>query len=153
MKRIYILLIASFFLLFNGCTKTLNSEDSDGELSSNISFDYSDVIDYHLEWMNILSLDGKYFTYIYSPTCMHCHEIKEDMIEARLINNINIYYIKYNKDIEIVDDRDKLTGVDDVANLAILGTPSMFEIEEHKTKKYYAGKTEILNALSNLYDV
>ena len=51
------------------------------------------------------------------------------------------------------DDRDKLIGVDDVANLAILGTPSMFEIEEHKTKQYYAGKTEILNALSNLYDV
>ena len=153
MKRLTLLFISTLLFLIPGC-KEKNKEQTDTEsLSSLLSFDYDDVKDFEIQWENILLNEGDYYAYIYSKTCMHCIEIKEEVLEARLLHNINIYYILYNKDIDIVEDRALLIGIDDVKQLGILGTPSLFEINEHQTLNYFAGKNEILHTLTNLYEV
>ena len=151
MKRITLLFVPLFVVLLSGCEKVEEESQLFESLSSSLSFDYSDVELYQIDWSEILSKDEEYFAYIYSPTCFHCQEIKEEMIEARTIHQINMYYIKYNKDIDIITERESLIGVDEVERLGILGTPSLFEIKEHKTINYYAGKTEIIDTMTNLY--
>lgn len=153
MKHISLFFIPLFVVLLSGCEKVEEESQLFESLSSSLSFDYSDVELYQINWSEILSKEEDYYAYIYSPTCFHCQEIKQEMLEARILHNINLYYIKYNKDIEIVTERDSLIGIDSVEHLGILGTPSLFEIKNHKTFNYFAGKTEIINTMTNLYKV
>ena len=153
MKRISLLFISLFLVLLPGCKKVEEESQQFESLSPKQILDYSDVELYEIEWSEILSNDDEYFAYVYSPTCFHCQEIKQEILEARIIRNINLYYIKYNKDIDIVSERDLLIDVDNVEDLGILGTPSLFQIKDHKTVNYFAGKTEILETLTNLYKV
>ena len=153
MKRLFELLIITFSLLLFGCSNSKEELIESKSLLQEISFDYEDVNEYHIEWSQLLTLDNHYYAYIYSPTCGHCRDIKKDMIKARIIYKIEVYYIKYNKDIKIVDSNEGLVGVNDIKKLGILGTPSLFEIDNHETKNYYAGKTEIINTMTNLYEV
>lgn len=153
MKFIKICIWIIPLLLFSGCEKSEEENKLIPSISTEIKYEYENVLEYHIEWKNMLSLDGEYYAYIYSPTCGHCREIKQDIIEARLSHGINVYYIKYNKDINIVDNGDELIDKDSIDDLGILGTPSMFEINNHKVKGYYAGKTAIIETLTNLYNV
>ena len=62
--------------------------------------DYSDFEDLHLEWKNLFSpAKSLYFVYIYSISCGHCSQIKDDVLT--FINNQKdlFYLMEYSKEI------------------------------------------------------
>lgn len=118
--------------------------------TSVIEYDYSDVSDLTICWNEVLSVSkNEYFVYIYSSTCGHCNEIKQEVISFALRNYGDLYFVSFNKDIPIINDRNKPLEKDNVDDFGIVGTPSMFRIIEHVVKENYVGKKEIVETLTN----
>ena len=110
--------------------------------------DYSDVSHLLICWGDIFKIkDRQYFVYIYSETCGHCQEIKQDIISYAL-NHDSFYFIKFNSGIPIINDRNIVIGKDKVEELGIVGTPSMFLITDHIVEVNYVGKKEIIRTLT-----
>ena len=79
MNKLLILPITSILIL--GCSPNKEAKA--------IEYDYSDVADLTICWNDILSVESdKYFAYIYSRTCGHCNEIKQDVITYALVNKV-----------------------------------------------------------------
>ena len=144
MNKLLILPISTLLLI--GCTHEMKPEPKE--------YDYSDVVDLTICWNDILSMKSdKYFTYIYSKTCSHCSEIKQEVIAYALANVGELYFVEFNKDIPIINDRAIVLEKDKVEDLGIVGTPSMFLIKNHVVKENYVGKKEIVNTLTNDYQL
>ena len=140
MNKLLILPIATILIL--GCSSKKEAKA--------IEYDYSDVADLTICWNDILSVESdKYFAYIYSPTCGHCNEIKQDVITYALVNKGTLYFVPFNKTIPIIIDRTLPLEKDKVEDLGIVGTPSMFLIVNHVVKENYVGKKEIVKTLTN----
>ena len=140
MNKLLILPIATILIL--GCSPNKEAKA--------IEFDYLDVADLTICWNDILSVESdKYFAYIYSPTCGHCNEIKQDVITYALANKDALYFVPFNKTIPIIIDRTLPLEKDKVEDLGIVGTPSMFLIVNHVVKENYVGKKEIVKTLTN----
>ena len=115
-----------------------------------IEYDYSDVGDLTICWDGIFNIQSdQYYVYIYSSTCGHCNEIKQDVISYALMNFNSLYFVSFNKNIPIIDDRYYPIGKDNVEDLGIVGTPSMFLVVNHIVKENYVGKKEIIRTLTN----
>ncbi len=111
--------------------------------------DYSDVNHLFICWDDIFEIkDRQYFVYIYSETCGHCQEIKQDIISYAL-NHDSFYFIKFNSEIPIINDRNLVIGKNKVEELGIVGTPSMFLITGNIVEANYVGKKEIITTLTN----
>ena len=111
--------------------------------------DYSDVSHLFICWDDIFEIkDRQYFVYIYSETCGHCQEIRQDIISYSL-NHDSFYFIKFNSEIPIINDRNLVIGKNKVEELGIVGTPSMFLITDNIVKANYVGKKEIITTLTN----
>ena len=140
MNKLLILPITSILIL--GCSPNKEAKA--------IEYDYSDVADLTICWNDILSVESdKYFAYIYSRTCGHCNEIKQDVITYALVNKGALYFVPFNKTIPIIIDRTLPLEKDKVEDLGIVGTPSMFLIVNHVVKENYVGKKEIVKTLTN----
>ena len=111
--------------------------------------DYSDVSHLFICWDDIFEIkDRQYFVYIYSETCGHCQEIKQDIISYAL-NHDSFYFIKFNSGIPIINDRNLVIGKNKVEEIGIVGTPSMFLIADNIVEANYVGKKEIITTLTN----
>lgn len=136
------LLILAFTLLLCCCSSKKAEAVAD--------YDYSDVIDLTVCWDDIFSIQlESYFVYIYSSTCGHCNEIKKDVISYALNNPNTMYFVSFNKDIPIINDRFYPIGKTATDDLGIVGTPSMFLIVNHIVEENYVGKKEIIRTLTN----
>ena len=135
------LILPIMMILLIGCTSNKEVEDA--------KYDYSDVTDLTICWNDILTIDSlEYFAYIYSPTCGHCNDIKQEIISYALTNKGNLYFVPFNKNIPIVVDRTIPIEKDKVEDLGIVGTPSMFLVVNHVVKENYVGKKEIVSTLT-----
>ncbi len=140
MKKLLFLPTLLFLLCYCSANKTVAA----------IEYDYSDVSNLTICWNDILSLSkDDYYVYIYSSTCGHCNEIKQEVISFALRNYGDLYFVSFNKDIPIINDRNEPLEKDSVGDLGIVGTPSMFRIIEHVVKENYVGKKEIVETLTN----
>jgi hypothetical protein len=140
MKKLLFLPTLLFLLCYCSANKTVAA----------IEYDYSDVSNLTICWNDILSLSkDDYYVYIYSSTCSHCNEIKQEVISFALRNYGDLYFVSFNKDIPIINDRNEPLEKDSVGDLGIVGTPSMFRIIEHVVKENYVGKKEIVETLTN----
>ena len=145
MKKILILCVVPFLL---GCVK--EKERAIEETSSATIYDYSDVAHLTIEWKDILKQEEThYYSYIYSDTCGHCNEIKQDVICAALKGEKKIYFITYSKEIPIITNAANNIGVDDYENLGIIGTPTLFEINNSIVVECYTGSSSIIATLTN----
>ena len=139
MKKLLILALP--LLLFN-CSST--------KTEASIDYDYTDVSSLTICWDDIFKVHlDRYFVYIYSSTCGHCNEIKQDVISYALSNFNTLYFVSFTKSIPIVDDRFYPIGKCNVEDLGIVGTPSMFLIVNHIVEENYVGKKEIIRTLTN----
>ena len=112
-------------------------------------YDYNDIVDLKLCWNDVLTVQSdNYYAYIYSETCGHCNEIKQEVISYALSNFGQLYFIPFNKEISIITDRNSVLEKDDVNDLGIVGTPTMFLIINHVVKENYVGKKEIVKTLT-----
>lgn len=139
MNKLFLLPLVTLFMV--SCSK-------DSKVVAE-EYDYSDVSHLHICWDDIFEInDAQYFVYIYSNTCGHCQEIKQEIISYALKHE-SIYLIKFNNNIPIINDRNQVIGKDKVEDLGIVGTPSMFLINNHIVEANYVGKKEIIRTLTN----
>ena len=139
MNKLVILTLMTFLMI--GCDKHKEAKATE--------YDYSNVAYLTICWNDILNVDSlEYFAYIYSPTCGHCSEIKQKVISYALANKGSLYFVPFNKDIPIINDRTIPIEKDKVEDLGIVGTPSMFLIVNHAVKENYVGKKEIVSTLT-----
>ena len=138
-----LLILPLMTLLIVGCKN--NKEEVKAK-----EYDYSDVKELTVCWNNIFDIESEnYYTYIYSETCGHCNEIKQQVISYALANYGSLYFVPFNKDIPIVDDPLIALEKDKIEDLGIVGTPSMFLITNHVIKKNIVGTKQIIETLTN----
>lgn len=113
-------------------------------------FEYEDVKNLTIEWKEMFLLEkDDYYAYIYSETCGHCREIKQDVI-SKALKTENIFFIPFTKEIPIISDPKVAIGKSDFESLGIIGTPTLFRIQNHMISEQYVGSHDILETLTNL---
>lgn len=140
MKKIFLM---ALLMLMCGCQKQANR-------SQQKTYDYTDVADYFIEWSGILSQkEEEYMVYVFSYSCGHCKDIKQDILKAIIENERTIYLIEFSYEIPIVDNNSVYEGVDRYEDLGIIGTPTLFSISNKAVKDRYTGSKEIISTLYN----
>ena len=138
MKKI--LFIAALLILASCKKQTISSEEK--------IYDYADVLDNFIKWEEILSIDKEhYYAYVFSFSCGHCKEIKQDILTKVIEDGWNIYFIEYESDIPIVDSSVPYVGVSKYQDLGIIGTPTLFEISNKIVVDRFTGSKEIITTL------
>lgn len=113
--------------------------------------DYSDFSSIHLEWKNLfLPAKSQYFVYIYSFSCGHCYNIKQQVLAAIEANIDYFYLISYVEEIPTKNNVSETIGKEKVEEVAILGTPTLLEISDHHIALNIAGEKPILDYLELL---
>lgn len=152
MKHIILSISLVFLALVTGCSKTTSKDTSLSETSTIIFYDYN-LVDYlSIEWNRaLLQEEEHYYVYIYSKTCGHCLEIKNDIIKCALKEIEKIYFIEYNDSIPIIEDREIVLEETDIDRCGVVGVPSLFEINQHAIVNYYLGGKEIIEILEKVF--
>ena len=110
-------------------------------------YDYSDVT--HIEWEHIFDIESDYYyIYVYSLSCGHCKDIKEEIINFAMKKDNETYFVLYNKDIPVVDSNYVLIGKTNYQDLGIVGTPTLFEISNHFVSDVCTGSESIIKTLT-----
>lgn len=137
-------------LIFLPCLFTLVScqhEDSSVEIDEEIEHDYDEIVDKEIGWKEMFEIEmPEYFIYFYSPTCSHCKEIKNEIINYALSRD-NFYFLKYSDDVIIAPETKSTIGAISPDEVAILGTPSLIEIANGVLQSNIAGSKAILDFL------
>ena len=137
-----------------GCSKASHKEMNSSEAPTVIFYDYSLVDNLAIEWdQALLQEDEQYFVYIYSKTCGHCLEIKNDVIKYALDGSKKIYFIEYNEIIPIIQNREEVLEATEISKCGVVGVPSLFEINQHKITNYYLGAKEIIEILEKVFSL
>ena len=132
----------SVCLLLAGCTIETHIEEQ--------IYEYEDVEHLSIEWSGLFEVDSDdYYTYIYSETCGHCREIKQDVIK-KAMEMKNIFFVPFTKEIPIISDAEAVIGKSDFESLGIIGTPTLFRIQNHMISEHHVGSHDILSTLTNL---
>ena len=125
------------------CSKTETSFSSE-----QIYHDYDEIQEKTIMWNELLNQKQRhYYSYIYSPRCGHCNEIKQEVIDYGLEHN-DFYFILYTNDIPVDYEIETTIGKSDINDVFILGTPSLIEIENSVVINNLAGSKSILMTLS-----
>lgn len=109
-----------------------------------IEHDYSEIFNYQILWENVFNIDKEnYLVYFYSTTCSNCSEIKNFIIEKSLERK-DIFFVKSSSSDRIEKDVKNTIGAGKIGDFAILGYPTLVEIDQGICTKNMAGKTQIL---------
>ena len=104
-----------------------------------------------ISWNNLLSQkEERYLVFVYSETCDHCHVIQEEVISFAEDGIIQTYFIdtKISGDVTLTKDISDTIGATKIKDVAILGTPTLFEIEDAAVKANIPGQDSILSFLN-----
>ena len=141
MKHLILPCLSACLLLAN-CTNKNNIPDR--------TYEYEDVSHLSIQWEDLFQVNiDDYYAYIYSESCGHCREIKQDVISKALQHGF-IYFIPFSSDIPIVQDSSFVIGKNDIESIGIIGTPTLFHIQDHMITEQYIGSHDILSTLTNL---
>ena len=136
------LLSLTFILL------TLLSSCSITNHSDLIYEDYNQLEEYQITWRDLfLQSNSEYFVYIYSLSCLHCQNIKEEVINFVISEKYPTYLIEYTKDIPISNNVEDCIGSSSYVEVTIKGTPSLLQIKNGYLILNAAGSKEILSVL------
>ena len=140
MKKI---LFIGLTLLLTSCSKPISS-------SEEMLFDYIDVQDRFIKWKDVLSQsDTFYYAYIFSYSCGHCKDIKQDILNKTIKEGWNVYYVEFTSEIPVVDSNVLCDGITNYEELGIIGTPTLFKIMDHAVSHRFTGSKEIIETLYN----
>ena len=117
-------------------------------LQDKVPYDYDDFLSSHLNWEDIFSPNEEdYYVYVYSKTCGHCIQIKEDVLEYAFTSIISFYFVEYVNQIPGDYDVSDTIGATEYSMVSILGTPTLLEIRNHILVLNEAGSKNILRIL------
>ena len=144
MKRLLIIVLSS--VLFVSCSKTTKSSLESYDSQTAI-LDYDVIKDKEISWNDLLVQDKElYSVYVYSLTCGHCNEIKQEVISYAL-NRDDFYIVEYSENIPICDGQEEQGEKDKLEEICIFGTPSLLFINGGVLVKNIAGSKAILEAI------
>ena len=144
MKKLLIIVLSP--ILFGGCSKSVGTSLEKSESQADV-FDYDIIKDKEILWNDLLIQEKEsYSVYIYSLTCGHCNEIKQEIISYAL-NHDDFYIVEYNKNIPICDGQEEQGEKDKLEDICIFGTPSLLSINSGVLVKNIAGSKAILEAI------
>lgn len=136
MKKICFYLIS--FLALTSCTRVIRS-DSGHSFSNNITTEKEKI-----QWNEMLEQEPMmYLAYIYSETCHYCQKLDPKIKLVLQIPDRKIYFIEFHKDIPVSGKRGSFNGENDINKVYILGTPTLFLIEENTIAEMFAGYYEV----------
>ena len=134
--------------LLAGCSSSKGEASNLDELDA---LDYSDFADLNLEWKNLFSpAKSQYFVYIYSNLCLHCANIKKEVLGAIKDNKELFYLMEYTSDIPTSFNVSETIGKEKIEEVFIMGTPTLIEITNHYIGLNIAGEKEITDYLNLL---
>lgn len=138
MKSKIICLLTSLCLL--GCKSEKTKEEN---------HNYHEIKSCLLNWSDVFNQsETDYLVYFYSERCGHCNEIKNEIISYYYSTDNKLYFVCTDIDSVIGPVKD-LTGIDNIDDFYIFGTPFLIRIYEFMVKEYYAGTKAILNFIDN----
>ncbi|MBR2507108.1 MAG: hypothetical protein IKB70_09495 [Bacilli bacterium] len=140
MKKKLLSLTFTFLTLLSSCSIT-----NDSDL---IYEDYNQLEEYQITWKDLFSQsNSEYFVYIYSLSCLHCQNIKEEIISFVISEKYPTYLIECTKDIPISNNIEDCIGSSSYVDVVIKGTPSLLQIKNGYLILNIAGSKEILSVL------
>lgn len=115
-------------------------------------YDYADVADQIICWKDVLSQDNKhYYAYIFSKTCGHCNEIKQTVLSYALEHADSFYFVEFNNQVPVINDVSSTIGKSNVEEIGIVGTPTLFVVDNHVLMENIPGSNRIVETLTNDY--
>ena len=136
-------------VVFTSCSPSIS-----GSESKNAIQEYEIVTKQEISLCECLSQEEPdYLVFFHSDTCGHCKEIMEDVIRFAESNIMKMYFLNVGKDENKVGrcSADEITtGIDQVDDLRIVGTPTIMEVEDGITTMNVAGKDDCLKFLNEL---
>ncbi len=113
-------------------------------------YQYYDVSDKHVEYTDIFTLDGDFYLYVYSQVCLHCRNIKQDIIRYSLDKD-DFYFLELVDDLYdvLIGDQDVIytIGASSLDEFWLIGTPTMYYFSDHTVVEVYEGTEAILDKL------
>lgn len=136
--------------LLTGCSLAPNQEAKDEISVVEVSHhNYFEVDDKSVAWNKVFDVAvSDYYLYYYSPSCSHCSDLKDWIIETAL-NRGDIYFVKASENDIISKDVSSSINATTSDKIIILGYPSMIQIINKTVVKNVAGKTKIQELLSH----
>ena len=139
------------FALCMSLTLVACTPDNSGKTSTSF---YDVVTEQTVSWTECLSQpESHYVVYFYSETCSQCQEIKGDVILFARINTVKTYFLDINapgNEVQRCSEEEVVVGVDDVADLYIVATPTIVEVQDGVTTANVVGKNRCLELINNL---
>ncbi|MGM9874098.1 MAG: hypothetical protein ACI31G_04195 [Bacilli bacterium] len=135
--------------IFTSCHK---NNDESSLLNNAKNHSYEEVKDYFITFDEIfLKEEYSYYVYFFSYQCVHCNNIKNEVIEYALNeNNERIYFIHFESDFPRCDDiHFSLVGINKIEDVCLVGTPSLLEIKDKQISEYRLGEEEVISLLLN----
>ncbi len=103
--------------------------------------DYEDAE--HIKWEDTFLVEEKeYLVYYYSTSCGHCREIKNEIINYYFLNVEEMRFVSTD-DYVIYGPSSDLSGVNNIDDFYIFGTPFMIRVYDSTLVSYYAGVGKI----------
>lgn len=138
MKRIICIVVFLFSLTC--CTKTNQKKE----------FDYDDYKSNIILFDRVFSVDSKkYYVYLFSKSCLHCNQIKDDIFKFIDRKIIELYLLEYYEEIPINYNVENTIGVSNINGLFFRGTPSVVEIVNHVVSNNIIGSNAVIEFLIN----
>ena len=122
--------------------------------SSSSSIDYSIMERQSVSWAECLSQnETNYLVFFHSETCSSCLEIRQKVVSFALDNIVKMYFVDIDKpgnEIQKCSIDEITTGVSNIEDFKIAGTPTIVEVQNGSTTENAPGKNKCLELLSNL---
>ena len=140
MKKLIIPITCLLLISCNNKNKSISEDEQ--------KFDYTDVSERSIKWEQLFEPKDKfYYAYIYSTTCPHCNDIKQEVIYKSINNEESIYFIEYTKDIPVGTNINDYIGQSNYINVGLIGVPTLMEISDHVITNIFVGSKEIIKTL------
>jgi hypothetical protein len=114
------------------------------------SHDYSEIAEWSIPWSALFTPpEIHYLVWIYSPTCSHCQEIKNEMIDYAIkIPKPPLFFVKADATIPKGTNITKTLGADRVEQVFVAGWPTLLEIESGILSGHFLGPDAIRTELA-----
>lgn len=131
-------------MLFS-CTPQESSQSSsvNEEIPDNLQIKWTDCLNQE---------DNDYLVFFHSDTCSQCKEIMGDVIAFSSQNIKKLYFSNIVSDgvkMPIEKEKEEITGVSNIEDFYIRGTPTIIEVVEGTVTAHVAGKNACLTFLNN----
>lgn len=146
MKSYYLIALT----LLAACSNTSSTKPNSDEPPPVGEHDYVEVEDRIIPWDDLFNKESnRYYCYVFSKTCSHCNEIKNNVIDYALKND-NFFFVEYGKHIPLTDDITPTIGATSIDNVTIMGTPTLLGLINHTLIENIAGSKKVLDKIQNL---